>query len=59
MQSKYTRGPWFDALRLDPHNANLITERQRQKHDALRAKMAPGVSIVLLMHMPLRGVSPS
>ncbi|XRM37641.1 hypothetical protein ABZX51_001103 [Aspergillus tubingensis] len=42
VQSKYTRGPWFDALRLDPHNANLITERHRQKHDALRAKMAPG-----------------
>ncbi|RAH69244.1 cytochrome P450 [Aspergillus aculeatinus CBS 121060] len=42
VQSKYNRGPWFDALRLDPHNANLITERHRQKHDALRAKMAPG-----------------
>ncbi|KAF2188485.1 putative benzoate 4-monooxygenase cytochrome P450 [Zopfia rhizophila CBS 207.26] len=41
-RSKYERGTWFDCLRLDPHRANLITERDRIVHNQLRAKMAAG-----------------
>lgn len=43
-RSNYERGPWFDHLRLNPHTANLITERNIRKHNALRYQMAAGVS---------------
>lgn len=44
-RSAYERGGWFDCLRLDPQRPNLITERNRTTHNALRAKMAAGVSL--------------
>lgn len=44
VRSSYQRGPWFDCLRLDPHRANLITERDRKTHNVLRAQMSAGVS---------------
>jgi len=43
-RSLYTRGPWYDSLRIDPHRANLITERDEKKHRVLRQQMAAGVS---------------
>ncbi|TGO49558.1 hypothetical protein BOTNAR_0427g00040 [Botryotinia narcissicola] len=42
IRSNYERGSWFDCLRIDPHRANLITERDRSKHNALRYQMASG-----------------
>ena len=45
VRSRYSRGPWYDALRLDPHHANLIKERDETKHKVLRHQMAPGVRI--------------
>ncbi|KAF2196241.1 putative benzoate 4-monooxygenase cytochrome P450 [Delitschia confertaspora ATCC 74209] len=42
--SAYTRGPWYNSLRLDPLNANLITERDESKHQKLRRRMAGGYS---------------
>ncbi|KAJ9203965.1 hypothetical protein DTO166G4_2685 [Paecilomyces variotii] len=41
-RSRYTRGPWYDALRIHPHRANLITERDERKHQKLRHQMAAG-----------------
>ncbi|TVY51209.1 Cytochrome P450 monooxygenase gsfF [Lachnellula cervina] len=41
-RSLYTRGPWYDSLRIDPHRANLITERDEKKHRVLRQQMAAG-----------------
>ncbi|KAF1993446.1 hypothetical protein P154DRAFT_450165 [Amniculicola lignicola CBS 123094] len=34
--SRYTRGPWFDTLRLDPLRTNVISERDPKKHHDLR-----------------------
>ena len=45
-RSNYHRGRWFDCLRLDPNNANLITERDWPRHNTLRQQMAPGVGIL-------------
>jgi hypothetical protein len=41
--SKYTRGPWFDTLRLHPTITNVISERDPEKHQQLRAMLGPGV----------------
>lgn len=40
--SPYTRAPWFDAIRIDPHVANIVSERDPRKHDRLRHKMSAG-----------------
>lgn len=42
-RSSYVRGPWYDALKLDPHRANLVTERNTRKHNKLRHQMSQGV----------------
>lgn len=44
-RSTYERGGWFDCLRIDPHQPDLIIERDRTTHNALRAQMAAGVSL--------------
>lgn len=43
IRSRYQRGPWFDAIRIDPHVANIVSERDAGKHNALRHKMSSGV----------------
>ena len=43
VHTKYERANWFDSLRIMPHRANLITERNRSVHDPLRKKLAAGV----------------
>ena len=42
-RSPYLRGPWFDALRIDPQNPNVVSERDEEKHVKLRAKLTPSV----------------
>jgi hypothetical protein len=42
--SNYLTGPWFDSLRFDPHYSSIASERDVAKHDALRNKVATGVS---------------
>lgn len=44
VRSGYVRGPWFDALRVDPHCPNMLSERDVKTHAAIRAKVAPCVS---------------
>ncbi len=41
-RSPYTRGPWFDAIRIDPHITNIVSERDPSKHDRMRHKMSAG-----------------
>jgi len=43
-RSTYSRAPWYDGMRLDPRVNNVISERNDKRHNALRAKMASGVS---------------
>lgn len=40
--SKWRRGPWFDSIRLDPLVANIVSERDPHKHNAMRRKMSAG-----------------
>lgn len=42
-RSVYTRSDWYDGMKLDPNVNNVISERNDQRHTALRAKMAAGV----------------
>ncbi|KAK3326091.1 cytochrome P450 [Apodospora peruviana] len=44
VRSPYTRGPWYDAMRLDPTRDNLFSQRDEVAHTKLRAKMAAGYS---------------
>ncbi|KAI9648840.1 hypothetical protein NHQ30_003481 [Ciborinia camelliae] len=46
--TRYIRGPWYDAPRIVPHRANLVTERDERKHRVLRHQMAAGVRIIAL-----------
>lgn len=41
-RSPYTRAPWFDAIRIDPHVTNIVSERDPRKHDRMRLKMSAG-----------------
>ncbi len=43
IRSPYRRSNWYDALRIDPTHNNVLSERNDEKHNALRAKMAAGV----------------
>ena len=43
-RSKYTRGPWFDSIRIDPNTSNIVSERDTKKHSILRHKLAASVS---------------
>ncbi|RDL36198.1 Cytochrome P450 oxidoreductase [Venustampulla echinocandica] len=43
-RSHYTRGPWFDSIRIDPHVPNIVSERDTGKHNHLRHRMSAGYS---------------
>ncbi|KAF8848799.1 pisatin demethylase [Acephala macrosclerotiorum] len=44
IRSPYRRSDWYDSLRLDPTHNNILSERNDEKHNVLRAKMAAGYS---------------
>ncbi|KAI1984421.1 hypothetical protein LOZ51_006664 [Ophidiomyces ophidiicola] len=41
-RSHYTRGPWFDSIRIDPRTPNIVSERHPGKHNHLRHQMSGG-----------------
>jgi hypothetical protein len=41
-RSHYTRGPWFDSIRIDPQTTNIVSERDAGKHNHLRHQMSGG-----------------
>ncbi|KAF2469384.1 cytochrome P450 oxidoreductase [Lindgomyces ingoldianus] len=43
--SRYTRGPFFDALRLEPTRTNVISERDPKKHQLLRSILGAGIAV--------------
>lgn len=43
VRSKYKKGDFYDAVRFDPSRDNIISMRDDEKHNILRAKMAAGV----------------
>lgn len=40
--SRYKRAPGFDSLRIDPHVANVASERDSEKHNRLRLQLSRG-----------------
>ena len=44
VRTKYRRSDWYDAMRFDPTRDNVLSMRDDDKHNELRAKMAHGVS---------------
>jgi hypothetical protein len=47
-RSPYTSADWYDGLRLDPKINNVVSERNDKLHNALRAKISVGVSLLLI-----------
>lgn len=43
VRTPYKRSDWYDGMRLDPSRDNVLSERNDEKHNELRAKMAAGV----------------
>jgi hypothetical protein len=41
-RSHYTRGPWFDSIKINPHISNIVSERNPGKHNHLRYQMSAG-----------------
>jgi hypothetical protein len=50
-RSPYSRSDWYDGMRLDPKVNNVISERNDKRHNALRAKLASGVSLHFLGYL--------
>ncbi|KAH7348871.1 pisatin demethylase [Rhexocercosporidium sp. MPI-PUGE-AT-0058] len=44
VRSTYTRSEWYIGMKFDPSRENIESERNEDKHNALRAKMAAGYS---------------
>ncbi|TVY75669.1 Cytochrome P450 monooxygenase [Lachnellula suecica] len=44
VRSLYRRSDWYVGMRFDPSSENVASERNDEKHTALRAKMAAGYS---------------
>lgn len=44
VSSKYIRAPWFDALRIDPHVSNIVSERDPKRHHHLRYQFSTGLA---------------
>lgn len=42
-RSLYTKGEWYNGVKLDPDIDNTISEKDERKHNDLRAKVANGV----------------
>lgn len=43
VRTPYLRSDWYDAIKIDPDHANILSERNVDRHQSLRARMAPGV----------------
>lgn len=44
VRSSYKKSAWYDAVRFDPSRDNIVSMRDDDQHNELRAKMAAGVS---------------
>ena len=44
VRTKYRRSDWYYAMRFDPAKDNVLSMRDDDLHNELRAKMAAGVS---------------
>jgi hypothetical protein len=51
-RSPYTRGEWYNGVKLDPDINNTISEKDEERHTELRAKVANGVISFLQNYTP-------
>lgn len=49
VRSNYTRSDWYGVMRFDPGKDNVISQRDDALHNKLRAKMAAGVSALVVL----------
>lgn len=42
-RSGYSRGPWFDSLKIDPNVSHIVSERDEKKHNRLKYKLSASV----------------
>jgi hypothetical protein len=42
VRTQYKRSDWYDGMRFDPSRDNVLSQRDDEKHNVLRAKMAAG-----------------
>lgn len=52
VRSMYTRSEWYIGMKFDPSRENVESERNEERHNQLRTKMAAGVRSFLLSFMP-------
>lgn len=43
VRTEYRRSDWYDGMRFDPANNNILSWRDEDEHFKLRSKMAAGV----------------
>lgn len=53
VRSRYKKADFYDAVRFDPTRDNIISERDDERHNELRAKMAAGVSSCVPSPIPV------
>lgn len=44
VRSQYQRSDWYIGMRFDPNSDNILSQRDKGLHFALRSKMSAGVS---------------
>jgi cytochrome P450 len=47
-RSRFRRGHWYRGMGLDPRINNTLSEQDEKRHNELRAKLLPGVSLPLM-----------
>lgn len=43
VRTPYKRSDWYLAMKFDPSRENVLSQRDDEKHNVLRAKLAAGV----------------
>jgi len=49
-RSRYERGPWYDAFKIEPDRPNIVSQRHRPSHLRMRFQMASGVQSRVSSH---------
>ena len=56
-RSRYSRGPWFDSIRIDHHIPNIVSEMDEKSHSLLRSKLSASVSHFLKLLLETTNVT--
>ena len=56
VRSPYRRSAWYDGARLEPEYDSTFSETNEERHNALRSKVAIGVSLLFMQDQTLDGL---